>query len=114
MSQTITVTPVTQTVTLTPAQTVIVDRPEQVVTIVPSGPPGPPGPAGTAAGRYVHNQSAPAAQWTIAHGLGTHPNVVLELTATPGEPVYTDVLHTDLNTTLVTWPSPESGKAYLS
>jgi hypothetical protein len=65
-------------------------------------------------GRYVHTQSAPAALWNVSHNLGTKPNVVLVVDSDPTEPVITDVFYTDDNHLTVEWPSPESGKAYLS
>lgn len=64
--------------------------------------------------RYTHTQSSPAAQWTINHGLGTKPDVVLVADSSPGEKVYSDVFYVDDNTLTVEWPSPESGAAYLS
>lgn len=82
------------------------------VTVLPvRGPAGPPGAPGGAV--YTFTQTTPAAQWTIPHNLGRHPPIVLRLTTAPDEPVYTDVSYVDVNTALVTWPSPESGWADL-
>jgi hypothetical protein len=69
--------------------------------------------AGTAA-KYVHTQAAPAAIWVVTHGLGSRPAVVLATDSDPGELVMTDVVYSDLNSLAVVWPSPETGKAYLS
>ncbi|MGG5257439.1 hypothetical protein [Phycicoccus avicenniae] len=70
------------------------------------------GPAGGT--RYLHTQTAPAAQWTVTHNLGTFPQVVTIGDSEPGRPVIADVFYVDANTLTITWPSPESGKAYLS
>lgn len=77
------------------------------------GPPGPPGPPGATGSTYMHDQTAPAATWTIIHNLGTKPAVVLELSSNPTELIYTDVSYPDLNTVVVEWPAPETGKAFL-
>jgi len=74
---------------------------------------GPQGPAGPAGASFVHTQTTPAATWTIVHNLNTVLSVVLLIDSIPGEPVFTDITYPDLNTVVVTWPSPETGKAYL-
>lgn len=74
---------------------------------------GAPGSAGSAAGTYAHAQTTPAAEWTIVHGLGRKPDVALFLTGEPQERVYTDLAYPDLDTILVSWPSPESGEAFV-
>ncbi len=102
----------------------------QTVAIVTEGPQGARGPAGTdgkdgedgAAGpqgpqglpgsSYIYNQEAPAATWTIQHNLGFKPAVVLELASNPTELIYTDIYYPDLNTIIVEWPTPESGKVF--
>lgn len=96
--------------TPTPTQVARTIETEGYVEFYQQGPQGPAGPAGAS---FVHNQIAPAATWTIVHNLNTVLSTVLLIDSIPGEPVYTDVTYPDLNTVVVTWPSPESGKAYL-
>jgi hypothetical protein len=74
---------------------------------------GPQGPPGGSAATYTHTQATPAATWTIPHNLNTVPSVILVIDSFPNEQVVTDVTYPDLNTAVVSWPSPESGKAYL-
>lgn len=81
-----------------------------VMDIIITGPQGPAGPAG---GTYVHTQASPAATWTIPHNLNTILSVVILLDSAPTVPVYTDVTYPDLNHAVLTFPSAESGKAYL-
>lgn len=96
----------------------------QTVAIVAEGPqgargldgadgePGPPGPPGPPGGSYVYEQATPAATWTIEHNLGVKPAVVLELASNPTELIYTDIFYPDLNTIIVEWPNPETGKVF--
>lgn len=88
----------------------VVNQPSVVeVTSAAVGLVGPPGPGSG----YTHTQAVPAAQWTITHGLGrpTEPTVLLD--EDPDQPVWADVVHPDVNTTLVILPEPHSGIAYL-
>ena len=71
------------------------------------------GGGGGGAEKYLHIQAAPAALWTINHGLATKPTVVLQIDSAPEESVLTDIRYPDINTVEIEWPSPESGKAYL-
>lgn len=64
--------------------------------------------------RFTFVQPAPAALWTIVHNMGTKPAVTFVVDSSPDEPVFTDYDYIDDNTIQVEWPSPESGKAYLS
>lgn len=72
--------------------------------------PGDPVPA---SGGYVHPQTTPAATWTVAHGLGTCPPVVLFTSDAPTVPQWTDVTYPDENTIVIEWPVPETGVAYI-
>lgn len=65
-------------------------------------------------GQYVHDQTSPSAQWVINHNTGRIPSVVAMPDSLPGESVLTDVLYSDENTLIIEWPSPESGKAFLT
>ncbi len=58
---------------------------------------GTPGPAqsGAAGAVYVHNQSAPAATWTINHNLGFRPSI--ELWDSGGAEFNADILHISAN-----------------
>ncbi len=62
---------------------------------------------------YIHEQTTPAATWTIEHGLGSRPDLLLFLDSFPDEPVFTDVTYPDENTAVVEWPSEETGKVYI-
>ena len=79
----------------------------QWVNISMTGPPGPAGSGGT----YVHNQSTPAAVWTITHGLSYAPNLTVVDSA--GEQVEGEVDYAG-STVTVTFSAAFSGKAYLS
>lgn len=61
---------------------------------------------------YMHDQTTPAATWTITHNLGTRPNFVVFLASDPDVLCYTDQSHPDLNTTVLEFPSAVTGKAY--
>lgn len=74
----------------------------------------PAGGGGPGSDHYEHTQVGAAAEWTIVHNLGRYPSVVLILDSDPGEAVYTDTFHDDLNTTRIVLPSPESGEAHLN
>jgi hypothetical protein len=76
------------------------------------GLPGPQGPPGLPGSHYIYEQATPAATWTIEHNLGVKPAVVLELASNPTELIYTDIFYPDLNTIIVEWPNPETGKVF--
>jgi len=81
-----------------------------VIEVETEGFQGPPGTAGAS---FVYTQASPASTWNINHGLNTVPDVVWMIDSIPGEPVWVDYTVVDLNNISVSWPSPESGKAYL-
>ncbi len=62
---------------------------------------------------HVHDQSTPAATWTVTHNRGSKPPIVLVLDADPSEPVFASLAYPDLNTITVELPSAETGKAYI-
>lgn len=77
----------------------------------PSGPAGPAGPAGPGGGDRVDwDQGAPALTWTIPHGRGRQPQVLVE--DSQGNRVVAFVSD-DNNTTSITFTSPISGRAVL-
>jgi len=88
-------------------------RPVSVNQGVPSyvGPTGPAGPPAAPPQHFVF--STPAATWTLNHGLGTYPPVVLLPSDSPTSPVYTDTTYPDANTVVLTWPTPTAGDAYI-
>lgn len=75
--------------------------------------PGEPGPPGPAAGVYSFRQATPAASWTVVHNLGTPREPTVLLDSQPTIPVLTDVEHPDNNTTIIIFPEPVTGWAYL-
>lgn len=76
-------------------------EPQVVVPVV--GPAGPPGSS------YSHQQTIPAATWTVQHNLHRKPAVVLFLDENPAEPVYTDVTYPDADTVVIEWPTAVAG-----
>lgn len=77
-------------------------------TVGPAGPTGPQGPPGASGGGYVHNQTEPAATWTVTHNLSKYPAVVILVSDAP---VFTDVTYPDLNTVSIQFPEPTVGIA---
>lgn len=82
--------------------------PTEVIVVPVAGSTGPAGPPGT---RYEFIQASPAATWTIQHNLNAYPSFLFFTDGDPDTPVFTDVTYPDSNTAVVTWPSPESGRA---
>jgi hypothetical protein len=83
----------------------------------PTGPQGPQGIPGAAGGQpWVHIQSVPATPWNIAHNLGRHPSVTVQLDVGSGiwETVDMPVLYIDNNNVQVIPPVPLPGRADLS
>lgn len=74
------------------------------------GPPGPPGRPGASGGDiYEHEQTAPAATWTIPHGLGRKVSVTLF--DSTGRQVYADIEQDGDDSVTVIFPSPLAGFA---
>lgn len=61
--------------------------------------------------RFLYSQVAPAATWTISHGLGTKPSVTI--VADDGSELIAEVEYPDDQTTVITFGQPYSGLAYL-
>jgi hypothetical protein len=61
------------------------------------------------AGRFVHTQSTPQLSWTVYHALNTNPMVWVVV---DGEVVECRVTYPNLESALLEFNSPTSGKAY--
>ena len=61
---------------------------------------------------YTHTQLAPAAEWTIAHGLAKHPAVTV--VDSGGNWLIGDIQYLDANTVKVTFSAAFAGVAYLN
>lgn len=79
--------------------------------VLVAGPQGPPGADGSPGSTYIHTQSAPAATWQIAHGLGRFPNIDLIVA---GQVVLADIEHVSVDLAVVSLPVPISGTATCS
>lgn len=60
---------------------------------------------------YTHTQLEPAATWSISHNLGVIKPAVIIPTGYDS-PVITDVQYPDVNTAVIIFPEPMTGKAY--
>jgi hypothetical protein len=116
-------TSIDATINRTEIQQQISDEPEITTSISaagPQGPPGPPGPpgpqgsAGVGAQPQVFVQTTPNTTWVITHNLGRYP---LGLQVFDGNDVRRDLVEmdeVDVNTTLIRFLTPTSGKAVYS
>lgn len=76
------------------------------------GDQGIQGPAGSPGGAvFTFEQMVSSDTWTIPHGLGFNPAITI--TDTAGTAVYGSVTYPDLNTAVVTFSVPFSGRADL-
>lgn len=108
---------------------VVVDEAEQHVAVVkqlqlqvvstgmqgPTGPPGPQGPKGEpglSGASFVHIQDAPAAVWTIAHGLSRYPHTTCVDSA--GSAVWGDAEYQSDDVVVLRFSAPFAGRAYLN
>lgn len=73
---------------------------------------GPAGPPGAAQATYVHNQPVAAMVWTIDHGLGFWPDVIVFDAS--GEEVKGAATNPTLNRTTLTFSTAIAGVARLS
>lgn len=73
------------------------------------GPQGPPGPAGGAS--FVFTQVAPSASWIVAHNLNSLVNVTVLNSS--NVIVEADVVETNLNTTTISFSTPQTGSALI-
>jgi hypothetical protein len=62
--------------------------------------------------RYVHNQPTTSSTWNITHNLKMYPSVTV--VDSGGTHVMGEVTYNSLNTVIISFTSPFSGKAYLS
>jgi len=68
------------------------------------------GPQGASGGDiFEHNQSSPLQDWTINHNLGRYPE--LTIIGADGNQIITDVEHVSINTAIVHFATPITGKA---
>jgi hypothetical protein len=77
-----------------------------VVLVATPGPPGPQGPPGE--GGFTYTPSSPAATWTITNTLGRKPASVTVWIN--DELVDTTIETPDVNTIVITFASPQSGR----
>lgn len=79
----------------------------------PAGADGAPGPAGAAGGSvFEHVQLIAASTWTVPHNLGRRSQVTI-LDDSHIE-VEADVDQSDINTVVVTFPTPQTGTVIVS
>lgn len=74
-----------------------------------TGPQGPIGPAG--GDPFIHDQNDPLSTWTIDHNYGRRVSV--DIIDDSGRVVFADVEHPTLNRTVITFPSPTTGSAFI-
>lgn len=60
---------------------------------------------------YLHEELTPNGSWTIQHNLGVLPNISILI---DDEVIAVPVLHSDINTAIVSFSTPQSGKAICS
>lgn len=81
-----------------------------ILTKVQQGPPGPPGTS--AAASHEHQQTTPAAAWTVNHNLGFKPAVTL--LSVGGREMLGEVIHTSTNQFIAYFDAPLAGIAICS
>lgn len=83
----------------------------EILAVAEQGPPGPQGPPGGGAGAtYTHNQTSPAAVWTVAHNLSRYPSITV--VDNLGGQLYPDVRYMDVDIVQITHSVPLTGRAY--
>ena len=93
-----------------PSHPTVTAAPPAAVSGVQVAPvPGLRGPTGLTGGTaYTYVQSTPVASWPVAHNLGRDPAAVLLIVG--GSVVETDVDLPDINTVVLTFAQPTSGR----
>lgn len=81
--------------------------PHAVIIVPVPGGQGARGPAGD--GGFTYTQSSPAATWTIVNALGHYPAAVTVVVG--DEIVEADIETPDTSTIVITFASPQSGRA---
>lgn len=95
-------------VTVTPVPEVSVSVVEEVVAVITvAGPAGVRGPAGD--GGFTYTQASPAATWTITNTLGRYPAAITVWVS--NIQVESDIETPDVSTIVITFSSPQSGRA---
>jgi hypothetical protein len=99
-----------------PETVLVVEEEVNVVTVTTVGLQGKPGEKGDPGEAdifyYSHDQMVPAAVWTVAHNLGTEPNVTV--VDSTGRQVEGFVEYLDPDTVRLTFSSGFAGKAFFS
>jgi len=67
---------------------------------------------GVSDAHYTHVQNAASATWSVSHGLGKKPSVMIVDSA--DSVLHGEIEYTDLNNLLINLSAPTSGKAYLN
>ncbi len=62
--------------------------------------------------KYTYNQPTPSVYWVLNHNLNRYPNVII--TDSAGSVIEGSVIYTNLNTAVIQFNIPVSGKASLS
>lgn len=83
--------------------------PERLLSTRTPGPQGPPGGLGAGGSAYLHTQSSASSTWTINHNLGFKPAV--ELIDSGGAEFSAEIVHTTVNTAIVSLTAPTAGLA---
>lgn len=83
----------------------------QMTEAIEAGGGGGPGP-GSGDANYVHNQSALASTWLVAHNLNKYPSV--EVVDTGNTVILPNVHYESANQITLTFSAPTSGKAYVN
>jgi len=108
----------------TPGDVQVVELPVETIELLeipeqgPAGPPGvagepgPQGIPGLSGASYVHTQSVPEADWSIAHGLGRYPSVTVVDSA--GTVVFGNVEYLSVNLVIVHFNGAFGGAAFLN
>lgn len=65
-----------------------------------------------AAARYIHTQAIASSTWTVNHGLGTNPNIVI--VDSSNTHLFGDVTYVSNSQVILSFSVPFSGYAYLS
>lgn len=105
--QQVTVEDVNQQLVLT-----VEDTETRIITVSETGPQGIPGEKGEPGGIYIHEQSSPAATWTVTHNLNIYP--VPQIVDSSGNTVEGDITYVSANTLTVSFSSAFAGKIYLA
>lgn len=88
---------------------IIIEQPGEVDVVIAVGEIWPGTGDATA---FEFAQDIPAGSWTVSHGLGIHPSVTV--VDSTNKMVIAGIEYLDLNTIVVTFSTPMSGKVFCS